>query len=329
MATPVLGSAAVTQFRSGFRGALIEPGDASYEESRKVYNAMIDRRPRVIARCADVADVIAAVHFGREHGLRVAIRGGGHNGGGLGVCDEGLVIDLSPMKYVRVDPANGQVRVGGGCTLGDVDHATRRVRARRAGRRHLDHRRGRVDAGRRPRAPHAKVRPHHRQPRLRRRRARGRPVRGGQPRSGAGSVLGHSWRRRQLRRGDVVPVPGAARASGDRGADALESRGRSGGDALVPPVHRERAGRRQRVLRVPGGAARPAVPRGTAQANRLRHRVVLHWAGTIARRRRSRPRAPSRRQSWSSSDRCPSPRSRRCSIRSCRRACSGTGGRTS
>src|SRR6478735_1387800 len=115
---------AVTQFRGQFRGEVIEPGDARYEEARKVYNAMISRKPRLIARCADVADVMAAVRFGRENNLRVSIRGGGHNAGGLGVCDDGLVIDLAGIKYVHVDPAAQTVRVGGGCKWADVDHAT-------------------------------------------------------------------------------------------------------------------------------------------------------------------------------------------------------------
>src|SRR5712691_8294963 len=115
---------AITQFRGQLRGELIEPADARYEEARKVYNAMISRKPRLIAKCADVADVITAVRFGREQDLRVSIRGGGHNAGGLGVCDDGLVIDLSPIQYVHVDPASRTVRVGAGCTWGDVDHAT-------------------------------------------------------------------------------------------------------------------------------------------------------------------------------------------------------------
>jgi FAD/FMN-containing dehydrogenase len=115
---------AITEFRSQIRGEVIEPGDGRYEETRKVYNAMISRQPRVIAQCADVADVIAAIGFGHRNGLRVSIRGGGHNAGGLGVCDDGLVIDLSPMRYVHVDAAKKTVRVGGGCRWGDVDHAT-------------------------------------------------------------------------------------------------------------------------------------------------------------------------------------------------------------
>ena len=115
---------AIAQFKGQFRGDLIEPGTARYEEARKVYNAMIDRKPALIAKCADVADVISAVHFARQNSLRVSIRSGGHNAGGLGICDDGLVIDLSAMNYVRVEPATRTVRVGAGCTWGDVDHAT-------------------------------------------------------------------------------------------------------------------------------------------------------------------------------------------------------------
>lgn len=115
---------AVSALRSAFRGELIGPADAGYDAARKVYNAMIDRRPRLIARCVDTADVIAAVKFARQHKLLVSIRGGGHNAGGLGVCDDGLVIDLSKMRGVRVDPAARTAQVSGGCVWGDVDHAT-------------------------------------------------------------------------------------------------------------------------------------------------------------------------------------------------------------
>ena len=114
----------VATFQQSLRGQLIRPTDADYEAARAVYNGMIDKRPRLIARCADVADVISAVNFGREQDLLIAIRGGGHNGPGLGSCDDGLVIDLSMMKGVHVDPANRTVRVEAGCTSGDVDHAT-------------------------------------------------------------------------------------------------------------------------------------------------------------------------------------------------------------
>jgi len=115
---------AITEFRGQFRGSVLEPQDAGYDEARKVYNAMIDRRPRLIAKCTDVADVIAAVKMAKANGLQVSIRGGGHNAAGLGVVDDGMVIDLSPIKYVRVDPAARTVLVGAGCTWSEVDHAT-------------------------------------------------------------------------------------------------------------------------------------------------------------------------------------------------------------
>ena len=114
----------IGQFRQNLRGRLITRSDSDYDEARSLYNAMIDKRPLLIAKCVDTADIIAAVNFGREHHLLIAIRGGGHNGPGLASCDDGLVIDLSMMKGVRVDPARAIVRVEPGCTSGDVDHAT-------------------------------------------------------------------------------------------------------------------------------------------------------------------------------------------------------------
>jgi len=116
--------AAIAALKSNLRGALIQPTDANYNEARKIYNAMHDKRPRLIAEVADVADVIACVNFARNEKMIVAIQGGGHNAGGLGTVDDGLVIKLSRMKGIRVDPAARTVRVDGGCTWGDVDHAT-------------------------------------------------------------------------------------------------------------------------------------------------------------------------------------------------------------
>lgn len=105
-------------------GDLIAPGDTDYEEARTIYNAMIDKRPGLIARCENVADVIAAVDFARQNDLELAVRGGGHNGAGLALVEGGLVIDLSAMNGVRVDPKERTVRVQGGATWGEVDHAT-------------------------------------------------------------------------------------------------------------------------------------------------------------------------------------------------------------
>jgi hypothetical protein len=105
-------------------GAVIRPGDANYDEARALHNAMIDKQPALIVRVADVDDVVAAVNYGREHGLDIAIRGGGHNGAGLASVDDGLVIDLSAMNGVEVDADNRTVKIGGGALLGDVDAAT-------------------------------------------------------------------------------------------------------------------------------------------------------------------------------------------------------------
>ena len=116
--------AAIDAFAAALRGSLVRPGDADYETARHVHNGMIDKHPALIARCANVADVIAGVNFARENGLLLAIRSGGHNGPGLGTCDGGLVLDLSPMDGIRVDPIARTARVEGGCTLGAVDHAT-------------------------------------------------------------------------------------------------------------------------------------------------------------------------------------------------------------
>ena len=114
----------VSSLQSQFRGDLIQPQDPSYDEARKLFNGMIDKRPGLIARCSDVADVITAVNCARENGVVVAVRSGGHHGAGLGSCNDGLVVDLSAMRDIRVDPAMRTVRVGSGCTWGDVDHAT-------------------------------------------------------------------------------------------------------------------------------------------------------------------------------------------------------------
>ena len=119
-----LNEAAVAAFQQQLRGPLLQPDSAAYDEVRQLYNGMIDKRPALIARCVDAADVMATVNFTRENQLLLAVRGGGHNGPGLGSCDGGLVMDLSLMKGVHVDPLAGTVRVEGGCTWGDVDHAT-------------------------------------------------------------------------------------------------------------------------------------------------------------------------------------------------------------
>lgn len=117
-------NAQVKKFRSQLRGELLTPSDQGYDKARAVYNAMIDKHPAFIAQCVDIADVIASVNFARDTGLPLAVRGGGHNGPGLGTVDNGLVIDLRKMKGVHVNPSTRTVEVEGGATWGDVDHAT-------------------------------------------------------------------------------------------------------------------------------------------------------------------------------------------------------------
>jgi hypothetical protein len=113
----------IKSVRSKIRGRIIERQDSDYEQARQLYNAMIDKKPRMIVQCVDVADVIAAVRFAGEHDLLTAIRSGGHNGPGLGSCNDGLVIDLSMLNGVRVDPVERTVRAEAGCTQGAVEHA--------------------------------------------------------------------------------------------------------------------------------------------------------------------------------------------------------------
>lgn len=111
-------------FAQHFHGEIIQPGDPDYEAARRVWNHMIDKRPAIIVRCHSVDDVVAAVRFARAEGLPVAVRGGGHNVAGTATVDDGIVIDLSPMKAVQVDPEARVARVEAGATLGDVDRAT-------------------------------------------------------------------------------------------------------------------------------------------------------------------------------------------------------------
>jgi hypothetical protein len=119
-----MASSTVAGLAGTLRGRVVERGDADYDEARALFNAMIDKRPAAIAYCLDEQDVASAIGFARERGLRVAVRGGGHNGGGLGSVDDGLVIDLSPMAEIAVDRAARMVRVQGGALLKDVDAAT-------------------------------------------------------------------------------------------------------------------------------------------------------------------------------------------------------------
>ncbi|HSB72172.1 MAG TPA: FAD-binding oxidoreductase [Candidatus Methylomirabilis sp.] len=114
----------IEKLKGGFTGEILLPSDGAYEGARKIWNAMIDKRPAVIARCATTSDVVCGVNFARDNGLLLAVRGGGHNIAGNAICDDGLVIDLSRMKAARVDPARRRVTIEGGATLADLDAAT-------------------------------------------------------------------------------------------------------------------------------------------------------------------------------------------------------------
>lgn len=112
------------ELNNSIRGTLVTPGSEEYDSARDIYNDMIDNKPAMIAYCKDVSDVKTLLGFARERELLVSLRGGGHNGPGLAICEGELVIDLSEMNGIRVDPANRTVRAEAGCTWGDVDHAT-------------------------------------------------------------------------------------------------------------------------------------------------------------------------------------------------------------
>jgi FAD/FMN-containing dehydrogenase len=114
----------LSELAAGVRGAVTLPSDPGYDKARAVYNGAVHRRPAAVVRCADVADVIVCVNFAREHDITLAIRGGAHHGGGFGVWEDALVIDLGGWRSTNVNPAAHTVRVDGGCTWGDVDHAT-------------------------------------------------------------------------------------------------------------------------------------------------------------------------------------------------------------
>jgi FAD/FMN-containing dehydrogenase len=118
--------AALKELQAALRGPLLLPGNAAYDTTRKVWNGMIDKRPGLIARCTGAADVIEAVNFAREFDLLVAVRGGGHSISGKSVCDGGIMIDLSPMRWCTVDPQTQTARLGAGSVLGELDHEAQR-----------------------------------------------------------------------------------------------------------------------------------------------------------------------------------------------------------
>ena len=189
------------------RGDLIRPGDPGYDEARAVYNAMVNKHPAAIARCRDTADVITCVRFAREHGLEVAVRGGGHSAAGLGVADGALVIDLSLLRSTTVSPGGSHRPRRRRMHLGRHRPCDGGVRHGHPVGVHRLHRRGRPDARRRHRLPVPPLRPHRGQPAVRRRRARRRHLRHRQRGLAPRPVLGAARRRRELRHRHLVHLP--------------------------------------------------------------------------------------------------------------------------
>ena len=229
---------------------------------------MIDKRPKLIARCADAADVIAAVNFGRDNELPIAIRGGAHNGAGFASVDDGLVIDLSTMRGVRVDPKGRTARVDGGCTTGEVDHATHAFgQAVPFGIISTTGVAG-LTLERRARLPLAPVWPGLRQPHRGRRGAGRRQLRDRQRKREQRPLVGAARRRGQFRRRHQLPVPHPSGQDAARRPDHLRPLGRCGGDALVSRVFAIGARRRSAA----SSGCRPCRPtirsRGSTGARR-------------------------------------------------------------
>ena len=279
MSTTASPAAAAREELAGFGGELIGPDDPTYDEARALFNAMIDKRPALISRPSGSEEVAAMVLFARGHDLPIAIRGGGHNGAGLASVDNGVVIDLSRLKAISVDPSSGSVRVGGGSVWGEVDAATQEhglaVPAGIISTTGV----GGLTLGGGSRLPDAPARPHDRQPALGRGRPRGRTDRNRERGERARPLLGDPRRRRELRSRHRVHVPGAARQHHRRRPDLLGARGLRRAACGLPRVAPHRTAQRRRVLRLPHRPARPAVPGGDPSAQGLRDRMVRRRLG--------------------------------------------------
>ena len=271
--TPDLEPAATEAFAAGIRGPVLRPGDDGYDDARAIWNGLIDRRPALIVQCTGAADVVDAVNFAREQGLLLSIKGGGHNVAGNAVNDGGLVIDLSRMRGVHVDPADADGARAGRRDLGRLRPRDAALRPGGARRRRLDDRHRRPDAARRRRPPAPQARALDRQPALGRHRHRRRPAAAGERDRERGPLLGGARRRQQLRRRHVVRVPGASgRPDGDGRRDLLPARGRAGAIlAGLARLHGRGARRAQLardLLERPAGRAVPArAPRRAGRAS--------------------------------------------------------------
>src|SRR3954469_19518843 len=235
-----------------FRGELISPGEAAYDEARSVWNGMFDRHPALIARCATTEDVVAAVTLARAEGVPLAVRGGGHSAVGHSTCDDGIVIDLSAMNDVRVEPIGKTARAQGGATWGDFDTATQTFGLAVTGGRYSTTGIAGLTLGSGSGWPQRQVRTDPRQPHLGGGRHGRWPRRARQRHRERGAVLGPARRRRQLRRRHRVRVPPPRRrpAHPRRHAD-LPARGPRRDPPLRPQLHGDGARRPRRRLRLP------------------------------------------------------------------------------
>ena len=257
MTDAMVGGIELAESQLELEGTLLRPGDEAYDEARTLFNSMIDKRPALIAQCAGPEDVIAALRFGREQGLEIAVRAGGHSVAGASLCDGGLVIDVRPMKDVEIDPDARTARVGAGCTWADVDRATQEHGLATTG--------GRVSttgvAGLTLGGGSGWLERQHglscdNLVSVELVTADG-DVDHGEQRRARGTVLGAAWRRRQLRRRDRLDLPAAPRRPRHpRRPAPLRCRAGRG----PPAPHARRHGRRARRLRsgrrVPHGAGR-------------------------------------------------------------------------
>ena len=196
-----------------FDGEIVRPGDPGYDSARVVWNGLADRHPALIVRPAHADDVISALRFAREEDLLVAVRCGGHSIPGLSTCDDGIVIDLSRMRGVDVDPEQRTARAAGGALLAELDDQAQAVRARLPRRGGLAHGRRRTDPRRWDGSTPAEARAHDRQPPLGRARDGGRPPGAGERRREPRALLGLARRRRELRDRDILHVPPRARST--------------------------------------------------------------------------------------------------------------------
>ena len=208
-ATAMLTGEQLSRLREAFDGEIVTPADDGYDEARRLWNAVHDRRPAVIVRPTTTAEVATAIRFARDHDLELAVRSGGHSGPGHSSCDGGLVVDLSRMRGVTVDAERRTARANGGALLGELDVAAQAHGLVVPDRRHRSHRRRRAHARRRRRPAPAALRPDDRQPPRGRARHRRRPGRPGKRNGGARAVLGHPRGRLEFRDRDGVRVRAA------------------------------------------------------------------------------------------------------------------------